>query len=265
MLGTKLRIKWLAMPLALASFMLSQVRSAWLSCCVVIALVFFRAPTKTKMKYLAVATAFALVSIPLVTMGPIAEVFQARMQTMATIQNDGSFNDRLRFYESMGGTAMGMVMGKGLGTTGLASRLSGGGDLGEYANFDSGVMDLFFTFGWSAIIVFVALFFICKDSYKASRTGEFANLGFAVALGGLTLLISVEILNGVFGTFVFPFFGMALSLGINSGRMGGDGQAYRRPNFRARQQTEALPEQATEAAQAIETGPLADRNIEKPV
>jgi hypothetical protein len=211
LLGEGQTIRWLAAAPGFTAFALSMVRSAWGGLVVAIGVVVLCSPIKHKARYVAMGAVLVALALPLLTVGPIAEVVQARLDTVSAIDRDSSYMDRMSFYADFLGTAFGTPLGAGLGVTGLASRLgSSDGSLGEFGVFDSGVMDVFFTFGWLGAILLLSAGFITWTAARAASKNGYALTCAAIATGTIAQMMFSDTLVGASGMLVFPFAALAI-------------------------------------------------------
>jgi hypothetical protein len=204
------RVRWLAAAPGLAALMLSLVRSAWGGLIVGLVVLFAGAPMRRRVRLALAGAALIALATPFLVEGPIAEKFQARLATIANLETDNSYLARQEFYESFFATAASSISGVGLGKAGLASRLSSSdASLGEYGNFDSGVMNLLFTFGLAApLLGGLILFLFFRAAIAGRRTPEGA-VCVAIAASTLSQMIFVNTFAGVSGMFVLPMIALA--------------------------------------------------------
>jgi hypothetical protein len=210
LLGEGQTIRWFAATPGLTAFALSLVRSAWGGFVIALGVIVLCSPIKQKGRYVALGALLVALALPLLTVGPIAEVVQARLDSVSAIDRDSSYLDRMSFYADFLSSAFGTPLGAGLGVTGLASRLgSTDGSLGEFGIFDSGVMDVFFTFGWLGAILLVSAGFITWTALKAASRNSYALSCAAIASGTVAQMMFSDTLIGASGMLVFPFAALA--------------------------------------------------------
>lgn len=214
-------VKLLAAPFGLASFMLSMVRSAWGGWIIAVIFVLAKSSFKAKIRYLALTCMIAAIAVPLLSTGPIADNFQSRFATLANLEDDGSLNARLSFYEDTVASVFTTITGAGLGVTGLASRLSNNSD---HETFDNGVLDVVFTFGLLGVPVLVSLLVIVVRVIRSSRCSAYANGSAAIAIAMMTQLIFANVLYGVSGVILHVFAALAIAHRVRAE------QAHRKPS-----------------------------------
>lgn len=207
--GTKLT--WLASPFALAAFALSLVRSSWGSFTVGLFLLIILGHGKNRWRYILMSVIALMSALPLLTYDPIASRFMDRLETLQNLEEDRSFSARLEFSQSILDDIGPLIVGTGLGQTGLGSRLaSDSGDLGDHAVFDNGVLDLFFTFGLGAFAILISLGATSIRLMKAARYSRNTQIAAAISLGALACLIFGNSLAAPTGILILPFMALAL-------------------------------------------------------
>jgi hypothetical protein len=188
------------------SFLLSQVRSAWLGWFVgLLALIPFLKP-RFQMSLIATILILAVSVVPLTTLEPFSEGINSRVQSLSDPKGDVSYNERMAGYTALFDEALGELPGRGLGfvfesNTGLGPN-------------DSGILSILFSFGWFGTIPYmsgIALLFF--SAFQGSETsfdpfvstarsislGVFAQIGLGVATAGLS------------GNLLWGFAGMAMA------------------------------------------------------
>jgi hypothetical protein len=169
----------------------------------------WRVGGKTRIRILVAASIIGAIVVPLVTVGPVASALSGRLSTLNNIQQDESFQARQGLYESETLLAFDQPIGTGLGKFGLAAKLA----TGEDANFDSGVLQVVFQFGWVGGALFVwaitvlALRVMAESRMLADRV---AIAGGALFLSMLTQNIFSSTFNGVAGLALWT--GLAIAL-----------------------------------------------------
>ncbi|CAG9248968.1 glucose-6-phosphate isomerase [Paraburkholderia caribensis] len=202
------RVRWVAGALGFLSFCLSLVRSTWGGW--VIAMLIQLAKSNNKVRIRIVASAVLLVGlcVPLLAIGPVAERMQARLDTIVNLHDDQSYAARNEFYATFAKTAFTDVTGEGLGATGTSTKLSNdGGQLGQYGNFDSGVMNIPFVLGWPGTLLYMSgVIWLLLRALRASfklRDDKFASASLSLALAIFAMLVFTNSLVGTGGLLLF--------------------------------------------------------------
>jgi len=207
-------LRWPAAAAGFVSFLLSLVRAAWGG--LLVGLIFIAAQRGFSLRLLASLLVTGLIALPLLTVGPVSEVIDERLQTVTNLEEDSSANDRQEFYSGFAETAFFNPVGLGLGTTGLATKLSNptGEQSGEFGTFDSGVMNIPFVLGWLGSVLYVGglaslLFYALRRG--GSRSDLFAAASRGIVVAVLVQLIFVNTLTGVTGMVFWSFLGLSLA------------------------------------------------------
>ncbi|MFP3559052.1 glucose-6-phosphate isomerase, partial [Paraburkholderia sp. SIMBA_049] len=202
------RVRWVAGALGFLSFCLSLVRSTWGGW--VIAMLIQLAKSNNKVRIRIVASAVLLVGlcVPLLAIGPVAERMQARLDTIVNLHDDQSYAARNEFYATFAKTAFTDVTGEGMGATGTSTKLSNdGGQLGQYGNFDSGVMNIPFVLGWPGTLLYMSgVIWLLVRALRASfklRDDKFASASLSLALAIFAMLVFTNSLVGTGGLLLF--------------------------------------------------------------
>ncbi|MEM5387314.1 glucose-6-phosphate isomerase [Paraburkholderia phymatum] len=150
------RVRWLAGAFGLLSLSLSLVRSAWGGWVIAMLVQLAKSDNKMRMRIAVTAMVLAFFLMPLLMVSPIVERMQVRLQSIVNLHDDRSYAARNDFYEKFARTAFSDLTGEGLGATGTSTKLANDGRLGEYGNFDSGVMNIPFVLGWPGMLLYVS-------------------------------------------------------------------------------------------------------------
>jgi putative inorganic carbon (HCO3(-)) transporter len=194
---------------------ITLVRSAWLMTLIGLIVYILQGQNINRLRsliWVAVTAVGIFIVLPHL---PGAESVFARGQSFSSLGQDQSANARIQFTLSFFPQILHNPLGTGFGSTGVATKLSNGGDLGQNGNFDNGVLDLFYTFG----IVFTLVFFraewlIWKDIMQSRSSGVVTAAHRAVAVAMLIAmnleLLSYNYFAGIGGMLVW--FVVSLSL-----------------------------------------------------
>jgi hypothetical protein len=208
--GTRSKIRWFAAPPGLTAFMLSLVRSAWGGLIIGLVVLVATQPMRRKMRVLAVGSVLFTLAIPVLTVGPISDAINARLDTISSLETDRSFVARQQFYSDFFSTAFTSISGVGLGRVGLASRLTtGNAALGEYGSFDSGIMSIVFILGLAGPVLALLILFTFLRATMQTRGTPQAGICLAIAAATLSQMIFTNTLAGVSGMLVLPLIALA--------------------------------------------------------
>ena len=206
------RARWLGAPAGGVALVLSLVRSAWGGLIIGVGVLIALASAKRRLGYLAAACGLALATAPLAAFGA-AEAVGVRIGGLARLDQDVSLQRRAAFHAEMTMEVLANPLGQGLGGSGVATRLSTeGAALGARGAFDSGVLDLLFTYGWAGAVMLAAVIATVAGALRASWSGPGAQLAAAIVVGTTAQLLFFNVLGGATGMLVFPFAALALAL-----------------------------------------------------
>lgn len=177
-------------------FALSAVRSAWGGWVVGFLVLASSLPLRLRARLLGTLLLLGIVAVPLFSVGPVADLLSQRLESVTDLENDTSFNERLALYANISSFTAGNPLGQGLGSTGVATRLSR--QENNLQDLDSGIIAVIYTFGVLGTLYFVggaaALF------GAALRTGLWSrDLSDAVYIGITVAAISQLAFGNVWG------------------------------------------------------------------
>ncbi|MBN3758610.1 glucose-6-phosphate isomerase [Paraburkholderia sp. Tr-20389] len=202
------RVRWVAGAFGFLSFCLSLVRSTWGGWVIAMLIQLVKSDNKVRIRIVASAVLLTGLCVPLLAVGPVAERMQARLDTIVNLHDDQSYAARNEFYATFAKTAFTDVTGEGLGATGTSTKLSNdGGQLGQYGNFDSGVMNIPFVLGWPGTLLYMSgVIWLLMRALRASfrlRDDKFASASLSLALAIFAMLVFTNSLVGTGGLLLF--------------------------------------------------------------
>lgn len=202
------RIRWLAGAAGFISFCLCLVRSTWGGWVIALSIQLLQSSNRVRMRMIVSAVVLAGLSVPLLTVGPVADRLGQRLQSIANLKDDRSYDDRNKFYATFAETAFTDVAGEGMGATGASTKLSSdSGELGKYGSFDSGVMNVPFVLGWPGTLLYLAgLVWLIGRTLRASmrlRKDKFAGACLSLCLSVFAMLVFTNSLIGTGGLLLF--------------------------------------------------------------
>jgi hypothetical protein len=201
-------LRWPAAAAGYASFFLSLVRQAWGGWLVGLLFIIVQRG-RSRPGLLATVAVIALMVLPLLTVGPVADRINERLETTTNIRQDKSFEARVEFYEEFAPQALGNPVGEGLGSTGVGTKLS----VGVPSGFDSGILEIPYLLGWPGTLLYLSG--LAWLLYYALRSRNSKDL-FAVTSCGIVVGILVQLpfndkAAGVPGMLLWSFIGLAIA------------------------------------------------------
>lgn len=212
-------LRWPAAAVGSVGFLLSLVRQAWGGWLVAVVLIIAQS-RRARPGLLVTLLVVALLATPLLTVGPVADRINERLDTVTDLSQDNSFQARVEFYKETMPVAFLNPGGEGLGSTGRSTKLSasgGTGELGDNAAFDSGIMEIPFVLGWPGSILYISGLTWLLIYALRSRNSEdfFAVASSSIAVSILVLLIFNDTVTGVTGMLLWSFMGLAIAAEIS--------------------------------------------------
>ncbi|QYF87654.1 hypothetical protein [Brevundimonas sp. PAMC22021] len=206
------RARWLGGLAGGAALVLSLVRSAWGGLIVGVGVLAALGSARRRLRYLAAGGALLVVGTALLAFGP-GEGVRSRIGGLARLDQDVSLQQRATFHAEMTMEVLANPVGRGLGGTGVATRLSTeGAELGARGSFDSGILDLLFTYGWAGAVMLAAVVAIAVGALRSGGSGAGAQLAAAIVIETTVQLLFFNVLGGATGMLVFPVAALALAL-----------------------------------------------------
>jgi len=204
MFASSSRLRWIAAPLAVTVLALTLVRSTWFGLAVGLLVLVVVGQGKQRFRYVLIGLSAALLAVPLLSYAPISEVVLRRLDTIGNLSADSSYNARLRFTDSILDKTDTLILGNGLGMSGLGAKFDAKGSEST-VSFDNGLLEIFFNFGSVGVLIILSLASMVYFMLRAASTDRYVGVATAVALCTLSQIIFSNSLNGVSGMFFFPF------------------------------------------------------------
>jgi hypothetical protein len=188
---------------------LSGERQYWGAWAIATVFTAWRIGGKARLRIISIAVIVAAIAVPILSVGPIATLVTHRFASISNIQNDSSAHGRAHLYESFFVTAVSQPIGNGFGSLGVAAKLT----TGQNIDFDSGLLELPFIFGWVGGLVFLwaivqislrilANYLQGKDPVTVAASGLF----FAM----LAVLLFGQVFQGPEGIIIWTAAALAL-------------------------------------------------------
>lgn len=218
-------LRWVAALPAAGTLVLSLVRAGWGGLVVGLVAMLLMGPPRLKARWLLSILLAGVVVVPVLAILPFSDTVAERFETFASLEDDTSLRVRADFIDGLLNATFTNPIGRGMGATGAGTRLTNqSGSLGEYGIFDSGVLDIFFTFGWGSFIVIAALVMIFTRAVRNGRRSIEGSAAASVAIATLSLQPFTNMLLQGPGMLILPFFALAIVLGESNSE-----QARERP------------------------------------
>ena len=200
-----------ALVLGFVGLLLTRIRTAWLGFVFGLVLQFITQPVSRLPRNWLTIAVMAVLSLPVITIPRIREGITDRIVSLSKQGEDSSVRSRMLVARAGYALVLDYAEGAGLGATGSAvtARTKGG-----IRNFENGLLEVFYLFGWpGGLMFFLGLFGIVVQGMRLAdaRFDQFAN---AVRSGAAALLASLlisEIFTGAAGTLFWVLIGFSVS------------------------------------------------------
>ncbi len=193
------------------SFLLTQARTNWGGWLFGVIMIIGSVKTRIQMRLIGIIVVMAICVVPLTTIEPIAGVVATRLETLSSLEDDGSFQDRSGSYDKNLSLALSNGLGNGLGNIWKVNEKTG---QIEVVVIDSGILDMFFTLGWFGAIFYMGglIFLIISVSkYGEGRFDSFISAARAIGISSATQLVIGSGMLSVAGMVLWGFLAMAMA------------------------------------------------------
>lgn len=211
LLSAEVRGRLPALVLGFIGLLLSRIRTAWLGFVFGLVLQLVTQPVRRLPRNWITLAVMALLSLPVITIPRIREGITDRIASITSGGDDSSVRSRVLVARAGYQLVLDYAEGAGLGATGSAVTARGRGGI---RNFENGLLEVFYLFGWpGGLLFFLGMFGIVVQGMRLAdaRFDPFAN---AVRSGAAALLASLlisEIFTGAPGTLFWVLIGFGVS------------------------------------------------------
>lgn len=205
--------QWLLTPTMVVALLLSLVRSEWIALAVAVTVIgFFAAVRLGRLMRMVAALALTLaLGLPLLAYEPIHRAVISRVESFSAGRSDVSLRERMILYQTIRFEEP--ILGKGLGSTDNATRLStGSGRLDpKHGTVDSALIQLGTSYGLPMAALFLAaLAWQAIRAAPGARRSSAGLAGLAIVAASLSQLPSYNML--ISAAAVLLYVGLGLSL-----------------------------------------------------
>jgi len=233
LLSAEVRGRLPTLVLSFIGLLLSRIRTAWLGFILGLVLQFITQPVRKLPRNWITIAVVAVLSLPVITIPRFREGIAQRISSLTTGGGDSSVKQRMLVARAGYALVLDYAEGAGLGSTGSAVTQNARGGI---RNFENGLLEVFYLFGWpGGLMFFLGLFGIVVQGMRLAdaQFDPFAN---AVRSGAAALLASLlisEIFTGAAGTLFWVLIGFGVSAHAYNLASGAT-MAYRQSQMRFR-------------------------------
>ena len=188
------------------SFLLSLARSAWLSWFAGLLIFITSVNARLQMRLIISIMVAAVFVVPLVNVEPFSTIIHERVESIVSVKDDFSYQERVRGYNAFVGQAIAEFIGKG-----MRPKI---GSVNSFVIGDNGLLLTLLTFGWFGTIpYFVGFILLLFKLFQNSelRFDSVASVSRAISLGILAQISLTTIFVGGMGMVLWGFLGIALA------------------------------------------------------
>jgi O-Antigen ligase len=193
------------------AFLMTLVRSNWGAFCVALLLFLPSLNQKLQIRLIATILILATCIFPLTKIEPFSTSLNKRIQTISSLEEDGSFQDRKGLFDLSIQYALSEYLGQGIGSGGAYDEKTG---KWVSASIDNGLLVLLFTLGWFGTILYLAgLIPMLLNVLRVSEVSfdSFMSSARALGISYCSLLIFGGSIAGISGIFLWGFLAITMA------------------------------------------------------
>jgi len=188
------------------SFLLSMVRTAWLSWIVGLLLILKNSRPRVMVRVVFSLGLLVACLAPLLSDPRLADVIGDRMKTFTDLGHDDSYGARMEMYRILTADAIDNPFGYGLKNL----------EVSHGVGVDSGILAAIFSLGWLGALLFaVGILSLFVGKKPRSERDEFSEMGKAVMIAILVQVIGGNVFIGVNGILFWMSVGIYIAAAKN--------------------------------------------------
>jgi hypothetical protein len=198
----------LKLPAAVAgytSFLLSAVRTAWLSWVIGLIWILKNSKPRVMVRVILSGAVLLVCLLPLLSDPRMANVIGDRVKTFTDLKSDDSFGTRREMYRVLTNDAIDNPFGHGLKNLEISHGMA----------VDSGILAIIFSLGWLGSMLFAAgiVSLFLKKNPSMPANDDFPVVGKAIMIAILAQIVGSNVFVSVTGAMFWMFTGMFLAAG----------------------------------------------------
>jgi hypothetical protein len=211
LLPTTGRLRFISIGLSMVSMLLARTRSIWIAFIIGLFVQQIGQPLKRLPKRTITLILVALLALPIASLPQFSAIIGPRLQSLNNLSEDNSFVKRYNFSQEAASNIVATAEGFGLGTTGGAVKLGGGGGV---RSLDNGFLEVFYIYGWPGGAVFfvgIAGLMIQSVRFRETKSDTFANASRATMVALMSVLPIGDVFTGPTGTLLWMSVGFGMA------------------------------------------------------
>jgi len=185
--------------------LISQVRTAWYSWIISLALFVVSLKERFQIRAIITISLLILIMIPLANIEPFASVISSRLETFTNLGSDGSLQSRLGQFEQTSSLAASEFIGWGLVAPGQSPN-------GSFSTNDNGYLNILVTFGWFGTLVYMSGILLLISKILVSKNLDvFAIASRAIAIASLARMATSNVTTEQYAMPVWCFLSITVA------------------------------------------------------
>lgn len=193
------------------SFLFTQVRTCWGGWLLGIIMILGSVKARIQMRLVITILVMVMCVVPLLAIEPFSKIVATRFESFSNLEEDQSYRDRSKTYDTQLSIALSNTLGNGFGNIWKLNEKTG---QIEVAVIDSGILDMFFTLGWFGAIPYLGgliLIIFTISKYAEVRFDSFMSAARAIALSCCAQLIGYSAMIGLSGMILWSFLAITMA------------------------------------------------------
>ncbi len=187
------------------AFLLSLLRTAWLGWFGGLVILFSSLKSKHQIRLIIIFMVMAMLLVPLISMESFSENITSRVDTLSSLEDDGSGQARLGSYDRFFSNPLIALIGTGIGNKEVTAALQIG---------DSGIISIFLALGWFGGSFYLSgmlklIFELWQFSHRS--LDQFVNIACSIAMTILFMLPLAVPHVDIMGICLWGFLGVGLA------------------------------------------------------
>ena len=162
--------------------------------------VFIMLDGRSRIRLVVAMAVLIVLCAPVAMIDEVSDKALARINTVTELDHDDSYQVRTEIYHHFFAEMSTNIAGRGLGMTGLGSKLGDSSGGGDNVNFDSGLMEVPYVLGWPGALLYAGgVFSLLYRALIASGTRKHDRFAIANVASGVSLLAMMVFINTLTG------------------------------------------------------------------
>ena len=187
------------------AFLLTKSRTAWLGWLGALLILFSSLKSKHQIRLIILFIVMAMLLVPLISTESFSDNITSRLDTLSSLRNDGSGQERLAVYSRFLSNLLLSLIGIGIGNHEVTAVLEIG---------DSGILSIILSLGWFGGSLYLSgMLKLIFELWRFSQRSfdRFVNVACSIAMSNLFMMPLAFSLGDVHGICLWGFLGIGLA------------------------------------------------------